>query len=122
MLIWALLLHLGFAVWMYGNSDLLVSGPVKVGNSAWEDKYQTWVDKGSGVDKIGLGPKLLRANVFPIALLFFIIVLVKLMRKFVAGPILALIRWVAHVCVCVCVWSDCVVCSCVFVCDCVCLE
>jgi hypothetical protein len=90
-LIWALLLHLAIAVWMYGDPDTLVSGPVRVGNAKWEEQYDSYVSGASSSDKISLGPKLLRACVFPVAVLFFIIVTIKLLRKFVAGPILAVI-------------------------------
>ena len=91
LLIWALLLHLAIGIWMYGDANTLQSGPVRVGNSAWEQKYDDYVSGASKDDAIGLVPKLLRANVFPIAVLFFAIVAVKIIRKFIAGPILAVI-------------------------------
>ncbi len=94
MLTWALLLHLGFAVWMYGNPSLMAAGPVQVGSPSLRSKYQAWVQGRSNVDKIGLGPKLLRSNVFPVAVLFFVVLFTKLVRKFVAGPILAVISYV----------------------------
>jgi hypothetical protein len=96
---WALLVHLGFAIWMYGDPETLVSGPVKVGNKEWEREYQDAISGRKQLDSIGLGKRLGRANVFPLAVLFFLIVLHKLIVTFVAGPIIALIKYDACVAV-----------------------
>ncbi len=89
LLTWALVLHLALAVWMYGNSETLESGPVQLGSKSWADTYEEWVSGQSGVDKLGVRTRLLRGNVFPIALLLLVILGTKIVRTFVAGPMFA---------------------------------
>jgi hypothetical protein len=74
---WALVIHLVLAVWMYGDTTNLVSGPVNIGSDKWEKLYVDFVEGRADWDKIGLIPKLLRDNVFPIAVLlvFYVVVL-----------------------------------------------
>jgi hypothetical protein len=91
LLLWALIIHLAFSVWMYGDPDTLKSDVVQVGNKEWADIYNRYVNGTAAMDKIDLSPKLLRAVVFPNAVLLFTILVFKLVTSFVAAPVLAML-------------------------------
>jgi hypothetical protein len=80
------------AVWMYGDPTTLNSGPVDIGRQDVIDKYNEYVRQGASADRIGLSDKLLRATVFPIAVILFAILLFKIVTNVVAAPALAIVK------------------------------
>jgi hypothetical protein len=94
LLIWALVIHLAFSVWMYGDPETMKSDVVEVGNKDWADKYNRYVNGSASVDAIGLAPKLLRSAVFPNAVLLFAILTFKLVTSVIAAPALAMLWYV----------------------------
>ena len=87
LLVWALLLHLAVAVWMYGNPSTLASGPVSLGSLAVNEVYNDYVSRSSSLDRLGVVPVLLRGTVVPVAVLFAVIVCSWLIKTFVAAPL-----------------------------------
>jgi hypothetical protein len=92
LLIWALLLHLANAVWIYGDPNLLVSKPFTAGN-----KYLNKNDFVASANDFDVAEKLKRENVLPVALMLFLIIALKILWKFVFGPVATLIRCVVAV-------------------------
>lgn len=91
---WALLLHLAFSVWMYGDAEGLVSRPVNLHKDAWTQTYNDGLTTFSKYDRIHLTPKLRREIVFPNAALFVVLVVLRLCWSYVFAPL-------AHVLGCV---------------------
>jgi hypothetical protein len=104
LIIWALLLHLANAVWIYGDPHLLLSKPFTAG-----DKFLNKNDhRGQGrpviiisngyvasaYDEYDVAERLKRENVLPVALMLFLIIALKILWKFVFGPVATLIRCV----------------------------
>jgi len=73
---WAALIHLLVAVWMYGNNDVLLSDVfstslVGMGDENTQAAYDEWKVKLEVWDPLGVVPRLVRANVLPLVLLSF---------------------------------------------------
>ena len=69
----ALMAHSAFAIWFYGDDATVESDPVLLGDAGGvgvQDRYQAAVASVEHLDPIGLAPKVLRQNVFPMFVLF----------------------------------------------------
>jgi len=90
---WALVLHLMFACWMYGENTLLKSDVIDAsllsdfgvdsgGDSSQnlDQAYEDFVRDSEDWDKLGVTPRLIRTNVFPLALLLVLLIIITLVR------------------------------------------
>ena len=77
-----LVLHLCFAIWMFGNSEVLKSDIIDAsvldgtgdGTLDVEEQYEVWkAEQEADWDTLGVTTKIVRENVFP---LFFLLVLI----------------------------------------------
>lgn len=101
---YAILAHLAISAWMYGNNDVLrselVTSSVLTSNTGGaineEDAaevalaYNRFVNETAPYDPLSIGPKVLRANVFPLFLLWLVVFLWVLYGwiRAIVGPIL----------------------------------
>ena len=71
----ALISHLAFAVWFYGDENSVESTPVDLGGGAEDAQatYDAFVAALEPYDSIGFAPKLLRQNVFPMFVMFLVL-------------------------------------------------
>jgi hypothetical protein len=94
-LMFALVAHLAFAVWIFGNPETITSGPVNLGSTlnAYYQKYvidvtSNGADSASGSTAGGLGTivsnVLIRATVFPAAALLLVVCIALLLGGVIA--------------------------------------
>lgn len=91
MLPWALILHLAFSVWMYGDSGCLASAPVNLSNAYVTEKYNHYIAIFAQHDRFGLAPKLGRLIVFPNAALLALLVLLRVLWSVLIQPFWSII-------------------------------
>jgi hypothetical protein len=98
---WALLLHLAFSVWMYGNPDGLASSDAMILKQSWTDRYQNGLERFTKWDRVHLAAKLRRQAVLPNAALFVVIV-VGWILWLTLRPLVRVFGRVAYVALCCC--------------------
>ena len=93
----ALMLHCLFSGWMYGSPEM-ISGNVDptviaagtgggISHEAAMAMYQSWVASVRSWDFVGLVPKLLRANAFPMFFLFVVLFVIFVLKDFLISVI-----------------------------------
>ncbi|CAM9399725.1 unnamed protein product, partial [Phaeothamnion confervicola] len=89
----ALLLHLSFTIWAYGNPDLLESTIITETSAGYADGYANTVAKYE--DQYGIfATRIVRANVFPLFLLWVVVAALCFVEAF--GHVLPVHRWAAR--------------------------
>ncbi|OWZ12226.1 Transmembrane protein [Phytophthora megakarya] len=104
---WALIAHLGFSSWMYGNTDLLTTPTFKLtwifklfglstdGATNTEDMYNNLVAQASKFDPLGQHGfviKVLHVNVMLMFILFILVLVGMLLSAIWVGVLLPLLR------------------------------
>ena len=88
---YALLIHLALAIWFYGDPRTLVSGPISYGMKSWRESYTEFLMDKESWDPVGLIPKLLRDNVFPVAAFLLIFAGLKLFWYWFGPAVMAVV-------------------------------
>ena len=76
---------------MYGDPNTLISSPVQLGSSLTQ-YYNDYVSGNQGSDTLGASTVLLRSIVFPVAVLFVVVVIGIIIRVFFASAVIGLAK------------------------------